>query len=134
MVIFIMSIPLALCCARKDECLETGRKSILEWNPMPPDDSSTQASQGEYIVKERFEIGVDSLTPFFVFHQVFLQDTDDCFAVIVCQVEISSSIDQSLKRKQVVPLHMIFRCSCQKVKRSSTIPVDSVHISSKLKD
>ena len=133
MMIFITFIPLALCCARKDECLETGRKPILEWNPMPPDDSCTQTSQGEYIVNERFEIGVDSLTPLFVFHQVFLQDTDDCFAVKVCQVEISSGIDQSLKRKQVV-LHIIFKCSCQNVKRSSTISIGGVNISSKLKD
>ena len=132
MMICTTFIPL-LSCAMKDQCLETGRKPILEWNPMPPNDSSTQPSQGEYIVNERFEIGVDNLTQFFVFHQVFLQDTDDCFAVICCQVEMSSGIHQSLKCKQEV-LQMIFRCSCQNVKRSSTIPVDSVHISSKLKD
>ena len=107
MMICITFIPLVLYCARKDECLETGRKVILEWNPMPPDDSCTITTQGEYSVNERLEIGVNNLTPFFVFHQVFLQDTDDSFAVIVCQVEMSSGIDQSLKRKQVV-LQMMF--------------------------
>ena len=133
MVIFIMSIPLALCCTGTDECLESERKPILEWDPMPPDDSCTKPSQGEYIVNERLEIGVDSHTPLFVFHQVFFQETDDSFAVICCQVEISSGIDQSLKRKQVV-LHIIFKCSCQNVKRSSTISIGGVNISSKLKD
>ena len=131
MVICKTFIPLVLCCARKDECLETGRKTILEWNPMPPDDSCTITSQGEYIVKERFEIRVDNLTPFLVSHQIFLQGTDDCLAVHCCRVEMSSGINESLKREQIV-LRMIFMCFCQNVKRSSTEIVDSVHISTKL--
>ncbi len=131
MIILIAFIPLALYWARKDECLETGRKTILEWNPMPPDDSCTQASQGEYIVKERFEIRVDNFTPFLVSHQVFLQGTDDCLAVHGYRVEMSSGINKSLKRKQIV-LRMIFMCFGQNVKRSTTKIVDSVHISTKL--
>ena len=134
MVIFIMSIPLALCCTGTDECLESERKPILEWDPMPPDDSCTKPSQGEYIVNERLEIVMTSylITVLVLIHK-FPQNTDDSFAVIVCQVEIRSCIHQSLKYIHVL-FTRIFLHWGQKVKRSLTPFVDGVHISSKMKD
>jgi hypothetical protein len=55
MVIFIMSIPLALCCTGTDECLESERKPILEWDPMPPDDSLNAPDDCYWVVLETID-------------------------------------------------------------------------------
>jgi hypothetical protein len=53
----------------RDQFPKNARKSILEWNPVPPDDSSTITSKRENVRNKRFEIGIDLQT---VSHQQFL--------------------------------------------------------------
>jgi hypothetical protein len=45
----------------RDQFLKNGRKSILEWNPVPADDSSAITRKKENVRNKRFEIRINHL-------------------------------------------------------------------------